>query len=102
MSSKNYPLYDILKSECVDVKSKKSDEDLVKYINKYSSTKRDVYCIIKLYSIDNKESALGIPYKGQEVQKDEKTSDLSFDIKNFPNELKLMLEIFFTKHVKML
>jgi hypothetical protein len=100
--STNYPLYDILKSESKNYESKKSDKDIVKYIENYSSVKCDVYCIIKLYSLDNKEPALAIPYKGTEVQqKDEKYSDITFDLKNFPNELKLLLEIFFTRHVKM-
>lgn len=99
----NFPLYDSLVNGIPkkDLTVKQKEEFITK-IKNIDSTGRDlVYALIQFYRIENDggSACSGIPYKGKR-EEDDKVSNISWSLTNFPTKLRHVLYKFVNLHMK--
>lgn len=103
MTSINFPIYDQIVSISKNYDKKLLDEvKLSKKINNLShSDKETIYLLIKIYMLKNeKKNPLSVPYKGEVVSSYNDLDTIEFDVVNFPDQLKKLLNIFIKEIIK--
>lgn len=103
MTSINFPIYDqIVNISNTYSKKLLDDVKLVKKINSLSHTdKETIYMLVKIYMLKHeKKSPLSIPYKGEVVSSNNELETIEFDLINFPDDLKKLLNIFIKEIIK--
>lgn len=113
MNLNNYPLYNILNSELNErngdyskILKKGRTKKLAKTLAEASGVNRDsIYLLIKIFNLKNDKVPylFEVPYNGKieqtEYEQNEKV-DITFDLKNFPDNLVCILQIFAEKYLQ--
>lgn len=111
MNINNFPLYNILttdlderKDEYNKILKKAKSKKLAKTLADTTGVNRDsIYLIIKIFNLKNEKVPylFDVPYDGKveqnNIEKD--TVNLSFDLKNLPDRLACLLQIFSEKYL---
>jgi len=103
MTSINFPIYDQIVSISKNYEKKILDDvKLSKKINNLSHAyKETVYLLIKIYMLKNeKKNPLSVPYKGEVLSSHNDLETIEFDVVNFPEQLKKLLNIFIKEIIK--
>lgn len=113
MNLNNYPLYNILTSELNDRKGdsakilkKGRTKKLAKILSESTGVNKDsIYLIIKIFNLKNEKVPylFELPYNGKIEQKDPEqcdSVDMTFDLKNLPDDLVCLLQIFAEKYLQ--
>jgi hypothetical protein len=103
MTSINFPIYDQIVNISNSYSKKLLDDvKLVKKINSLShNDKETIYMLVKIYMLKHeKRNPLSIPYKGEVTRLNNELETIEFDVINFPEELKKLLNIFVKEIIK--
>lgn len=112
MNINNFPLYNILTTELNErngdfakILKKGRTKKLAKALSEATGVNKDsIYLIIKIFNLKNDKVPylFEVPYNGTIEQKDTDLSDkvdVTFDLKNFPDNLVCLLQIFSEKYL---
>lgn len=112
MNLNNYPLYNILTTELNErngdyskILKKGRSKKLAKMLSESSGVNKDsIYLLIKIFNLKNDKVPylFEVPYNGKIEQTDDQNEkvDITFDLKNFPDDLVCILQIFAEKYLK--
>ena len=103
MTSINFPIYDQIVNISNSYSKKLLDDvKLVKKINSLChNDKETIYMLVKIYMLKHeKRNPLSIPYKGEVIRLNNELETIEFDVIDFPEELKKLLNIFVKEIIK--